>query len=61
MADAHLLQRLVYRASEPYEIQQEREQNEGRLTEEDMLIRFVKHLVRITTGANEFGGGSILR
>jgi hypothetical protein len=52
MADAHLLQRLVYRASEPYEIRQE--QNAGRLTEEDMVIRFVKHLVRITVRRSSF-------
>ena len=54
MADAHLLQRLVYRASEIYEIQQEKAQSEHRLTEEDMLIRFVKHLVRITVRRSSF-------
>ena len=51
MGDAHLLQRLVYNASEPYEIARE---EAGRLTEEDLLIGFIKNLVRITVRRNSF-------
>ena len=45
-SDLHLLQRLVYVESEPYERQKERE--------EDLLVFFIKHLVRITTKRNSF-------
>lgn len=62
-SDLHLLQRLIYGESEPYERQKERAaQTEppgvradgDPATEEDLLIYFVKHLVRITTKRNAF-------
>lgn len=53
LGDLHLLQRLVYVASEPYELASERE-NPGRLTERDLIARFVKHLVRITVKRSSF-------
>ncbi|MEM2944684.1 MAG: hypothetical protein QW087_08090 [Methanomassiliicoccales archaeon] len=53
MSELHLLQRLVYIESEPYEQAQERSNIAG-LSEEDMIIRFIKHLVRITIRRNSF-------
>lgn len=53
-SEVHLLQRLVYIASEPYEEQQERDVKHGGPSEEAMLIHFIKHLVRITTRRNSF-------
>ena len=58
----HLLQRLVYAESEPYERQKELAAQAGQgvhadgdpATEEDLLVYFVKHLVRITTKRNAF-------
>src|ERR1043165_6249398 len=47
-SDLHLLQRLVYVESEPYERQREH------ASEEDLLVYFIKHLVRITTKRNAF-------
>src|SRR5262245_47863933 len=47
-SDLHLLQRLVYIESEPYERQKEH------ATDEDLLVYFIKHLVRITTKRNAF-------
>jgi hypothetical protein len=47
-SDLHLLQRLVYGESEPYE-----RQNDS-ASEEDLLVYFIKHLVRITTKRNAF-------
>ncbi|HXG65127.1 MAG TPA: hypothetical protein VNO70_08460 [Blastocatellia bacterium] len=52
MSEAHLLQRLVYNESEAYECQ--KEQTSSLLGEEDMLIHFVKHLVKITVKRNSF-------
>ena len=52
--DAHLLQRLVYSASEPYEVRQEQLHNRATLTEEDLVIRFVKHLIKISIRRNSF-------
>ena len=54
MSDLHLLQRLVYVESEPYEKKDEKAGSVARLDEEDMIIRFIKHLVRITTRRNSF-------
>jgi hypothetical protein len=53
-SELHLLQRLVYIASEPYEERKEQSMvaNEGGI--EEMLIHFIKHLVRITTRRNSF-------
>lgn len=53
MSELHLLQRLVYIESEPYERAQE-QSNLTTLSEEDMIIRFIKHLVRITIRRNSF-------
>ncbi len=49
-SELHLLQRLIYITSETYEKQRET----GAAGEEEMLIRFIKHLVRITTRRNSF-------
>jgi hypothetical protein len=54
MSEFHLLQRLVYVESEPYEKKDEEVGSITRLEEEDMIIRFIKHLVRITTRRNSF-------
>lgn len=53
-SEMHLLQRLVYIASEPYEERKEQSMvaSEGGI--EEMLIHFIKHLVRITTRRNSF-------
>jgi hypothetical protein len=62
-SDLHLLQRLIYVESEPYERQKERAAQVtppdvlavgDPATEEDLLVYFVKHLVRITTKRNAF-------
>jgi hypothetical protein len=49
VGELHLLQRLVYVESEPYERHAEQSPDE-----EDMLIYFIKHLVRITVRRNSF-------
>jgi hypothetical protein len=62
-SDLHLLQRLVYVESEPYERQKEHAAMAGPegvradgdpASEEDLLVYFIKHLVRITTKRNAF-------
>ena len=62
-SDVHLLQRLVYVESEPYERQKERAAQVAPpgvhaagdpAIEEDFLVYFIKHLVRITTKRNSF-------
>jgi hypothetical protein len=62
-SDLHLLQRLVYVESEPYERQKERAAQVtppgvhaagDPATDEDLLVYFIKHLVRITTKRNAF-------
>lgn len=50
--DTHLLQRLVYVESEPYE--RERERRPHALRDEDLLVHFVKHLIRISIKRNSF-------
>ncbi len=52
LSDIHLLQRLVYIESELYE--RLLEQQEGTLRQTDLLIHFIKHLVRLTTKRNSF-------
>jgi hypothetical protein len=51
--DRHLLQRLVYFHSESWERLSESRDPES-LTEEDLLLRFLKHLCRITMKRNSF-------
>jgi len=65
-SDLHLLQRLVYGESEPYERKKEPAAKVGPpdvradggdgdwASEEDLLVYFIKHLVRITTKRNAF-------
>ena len=52
--EAHLLQRLIYIESEPYEIAQEHDNGTKAIGEEDLLIHFIKHLVRKTSRRNSF-------
>jgi hypothetical protein len=54
VGEMHLLQRLVYVESEPYERQAEQCSNDNSSDEEDMLIYFIKHLARITVRRNSF-------
>ncbi|HEU0173236.1 MAG TPA: hypothetical protein VFV58_03170 [Blastocatellia bacterium] len=54
VGELHLLQRLVYVESEPYELQAEQFPDGKSPDEEDMLIYFIKHLVRITVRRNSF-------
>ena len=51
LSDLQLLQRLVYVESEAYERQKEKE---GTTSNGDLLIHFIKHLVRITLKRNSF-------
>jgi len=51
LSEPHLLQRLVYAESEPFERLLE---GQRRSAQEDFIIRFVKHLVRITIKHNSF-------
>jgi hypothetical protein len=52
LSELHLLQRLVYIESEPFE--KERERFGGGTGEVQMTIHFVKHLVRITVKRSSF-------
>src|SRR5262245_23541570 len=54
IGETHLLQRLVYVESEPYERRAEQASNGESPDEGDMLIHFIKHLVRITVRRNSF-------
>lgn len=49
--DQHLLQRLIYIESEPFE---RRDEESGKVTVDQLVVRFVKHLVRITMKRNAF-------
>ncbi|MBV9925738.1 MAG: hypothetical protein JOZ96_12030 [Acidobacteria bacterium] len=51
-SDTHLLQRLVYVESEPYE--RARELRADALRAEDLLVHYVKHLIRISIKRNSF-------
>src|SRR5256885_1372429 len=52
LSQVHLLQRLVYAESEPFErLMEGREKSLG---QHDMIIRFVKHLARATIRHNSF-------
>ena len=52
--ELHLLQRLIYIESEPYEIQKELGNSSIAPAEKDLVIHFIKHLVRITIKRNSF-------
>jgi hypothetical protein len=53
LSDLHMLQQLIYIESEVYERIAEQGQKES-LGQLDMIIRFIKHLVRITIKRNSF-------
>ncbi len=50
--ELHLLQRLVYVESELHELEQENDK--VNLSQENMIIRFIKYLVKITSKRNSF-------
>jgi hypothetical protein len=52
--EPHLLQRLIYIESEPYEKVQERARGSAALGEEDLIIHFIKHLTKKTVKRNSF-------
>jgi hypothetical protein len=54
LREEHLLQCLVYAESDPWERATERGDSPYPLTEEDMIIRFIKHLVRTTVKRSSF-------
>jgi hypothetical protein len=54
LSELHVLQRLTYMLSERYEQEQERSGKPRILDEDDMIIRFIKHLIQITLKRNSF-------
>jgi hypothetical protein len=52
--ESHVLQRLVYIESEPYERLREQSEGPQAVSQECMTIHFIKHLVRITIKRNSF-------
>jgi len=52
--EPHLLQRLIYIESEPYEKAQEQARGSEALGEEDLVIHFIKHLTKKTIKRNSF-------
>jgi hypothetical protein len=52
LSNLHLLQRLIYVESEPFE--RARERAPHALQDEDLLIHFIKHLIRISIKRNSF-------
>jgi hypothetical protein len=54
LEELHLLQRLVFIESEPYEKQTEDVTGRTSLSQEDMLVRFFKHVAQITIKRNSF-------
>ncbi len=54
LGPSHLLQRLVYIESEPFERAGEAGSRLAQLDEEDMIVRFIKHLTRVTLRRNSF-------
>jgi DNA-directed RNA polymerase specialized sigma24 family protein len=52
MGAEHLLQRIVFRQSERYEIRQETLRT--KLTMEDMIVRYLKHLAKLVMRRNSF-------
>ncbi|HEY8225381.1 MAG TPA: hypothetical protein VIG25_08905 [Pyrinomonadaceae bacterium] len=53
-SETHLLQRLIYLESEPYEIALEQGKSSTFAAEEDLVIHFVKHLTKKTIKRNSF-------
>jgi hypothetical protein len=53
-SELHLLQRLIYIESEPYEKQREQASSGAAIRKEEVLIHFIKHLVRVTLKRNSF-------
>lgn len=53
-SEMHLVQRLIYIASEPFEVEKERSMVAGDAADRQLLIHFIKHLIRITTRRNSF-------
>jgi hypothetical protein len=53
LSELHLLQRLVYVESEPYEREEEQRQNAA-IDEERLIARYIKHLINITLMRNSF-------
>jgi hypothetical protein len=51
-SELHLLQRLIYIECEPYEIAIEQGKGSTPLSEEDLVIHFVKHLTKKTIKRN---------
>jgi hypothetical protein len=54
LSELHLLQRLIYIESEPYEREREQLQDQDAPDEDLMLIHFIKHLVKMTIKRNSF-------
>jgi hypothetical protein len=54
LSELHLLQRLIYIESEPYERAREQLQDQDAPDEELLLIHFIKHLVKMTIKRNSF-------
>ncbi len=55
MNRSQLLQGLVYLESEPWEREQERDAGGGcRITDRDLIVRYIKHLVQISFRRNSF-------
>jgi len=52
--ELHLLQRLIYVESEPFEVGQEQAKGSAGVGEEDLVIHFIKHLTRKTVKRNSF-------
>lgn len=51
LATTHLLQKLVFTESERFELASERD---GDITERDMRVRYLKHLILLSIGRNAF-------
>ncbi|HEV7858749.1 MAG TPA: hypothetical protein VGO91_08995 [Pyrinomonadaceae bacterium] len=54
LSELHLLQRLIYIESEPYEREREQLLDQDAPDEHEMLIHFIKHLVKMTIKRNSF-------
>lgn len=52
--EVHLLQRLIYIETEPYEIAKEQGKGSAPVGEEDLVIHFIKHLTTATIKRNSF-------